>query len=120
MQADLEASSAATKKLAFIEAKLPDEPQVKFFLEHYNGDFTAEAIRQAAAENGFITVDNTTTNEVNEVEAMMQANRGGSPTASPGSDADLMERINAVQPGPNASKKIRDIMIAAGRYESDE
>lgn len=116
----VEANSAATKKLAFIEAKLPDEPQMKFFLDHYDGEYTAEAIRTAAAENGFLVLDQESQDEVGAVQQMMNAANGSSPTAAPGSDAALMERINAVKPGPNASKQIRDIMAAAGRYESDE
>lgn len=120
LQQQMEVSNAAVKKLAFIEAKLPDEPQVKFFLDHYEGEYTPEAIREAAATNGFIMVDNTTTEEVNAVQGMMDANRGSTSMAAPGTDRELTERINAVQPGPNASKQIRDIMIAAGRYETDE
>lgn len=120
LQEQVEANSTAVKKLAFIEAKLPDEPQIKYFLDHYDGDFTAEAIRTAAAENGFLVLDQESQEEVGTVQQMMIANQGGTPTAAPGSDTALMERINAVKPGPNASKQIRDIMQAAGRYESDE
>lgn len=120
LQEQAEANSVATKKLAFIEAKLPDEPQMKFFLDHYDGEYSAEAIRQAAADNGFIVLNQETQEEVGSVEQMMNANNGSSPTAAPGSDAALMERINNVKPGPNASRQIRDIMAAAGRYETDE
>lgn len=120
LQQQVEANSVAVKKLAFIEAKLPDEPQMKFFLDHYEGEYTGEAIRQAAAENGFLVLDQESQEEINSVEQMMNANTGSTPTAAPGSDAALMERINAVKPGPNASKQIRDIMASAGRYESDE
>lgn len=120
LQQQAEANSAATKKLAFIEAKLPDEPQMKFFLDHYDGEYNAEAIRAAAAENGFLVLDQETQDEVGSVQQMMNANNGGTRTAAPGSDTELMERINAVKPGPNASKQIRDIMASAGRYESEE
>lgn len=115
-----EVNSAASKKLAFIEAKLPDEPQMKFFLDHYDGEYSAEAIRQAAADNGFIVLDQQTQDEVGAVQQMMNASNGSTATAAPGSDAALMDRINQVTPGPNASKQIRDIMASAGRYESDE
>lgn len=120
LQQKVEASTESIRKLAFIEAKLPDEPQVKFFLEHYSGEYTPEAVREAAASHGFIHVDQETVQEVNEVQAMMNANSGSTKLAAPGSDRELIERVNAVPPGPNASRQIRDIMIAAGRYESEE
>jgi hypothetical protein len=121
LQQQVQDGADARKKLAFIEAKLPDNPQVKFFLDHYEGDHTAEAIRQAATEFGFL--ERQTQEEAdnqNAVEQMMQANNGATQLAAPGTDSDLMERINAVKPGPNASKQIRDIMQSAGRYQSDE
>lgn len=120
LQDQLELSSTAVKKLAFIEAKLPDEPQVKFFLDHYEGEYTPEAIREAAAHNGFIMVDKETNDEVGAVEGMMDASRGSTSVAAPGSDRELNDRINAVKPGQNASRQIRDILAASGRYESDE
>lgn len=120
LQQQVETNTEAMKKLAFIEAKLPDEPQVKFFLDHYEGDYTPEAIRMAAAENGFIVVDQETQEEVDVVSQMMEANSGSTKPAAPGSDKELADRINAVKPGPNASRQIRDIMAAAGRYQSDE
>jgi hypothetical protein len=120
MQADIDANAAATKKLAFIEAKLPDEPQVKFFLDHYEGDYTPEAIREAAATNGFIVLNRETEDEVGQLGNMSDASSGSTPASSPGSDKELMEKINAVKPGQNASKQIRDIMASAGRYQSDE
>jgi hypothetical protein len=51
---------------------------------------------------------------------MSDASSGSTPASSPGSDKELMEKINAVKPGQNASKQIRDIMASAGRYQSDE
>jgi hypothetical protein len=93
---------------------------VKFFLDHYEGDYTPEAIREAAATNGFIVLNRETEDEVGQLGNMSDASSGSTPASSPGSDKELMEKINAVKPGQNASKQIRDIMASAGRYQSDE
>lgn len=119
LQAQLSASSEATKKLAFIEAKLPDDPRVQYFLDHYEGDYTAEAIREQAAKFGFINVDQATDTEVAAVEAMMRANQGSSAIPAPGTDDAMNEEIMQVS-GPNSSFKIKEIMQRYGRYQEDE
>jgi hypothetical protein len=118
---DAAKNSESTKKLAFIEAKLPESPQTKFFLDKYEGEYTAEAIRAAAAEYGFIPPDPTVDNEIGTVEAMMQASSGAGQIAAPGTDADLMSQINAVSAtGPAGAAEIRQILERAGRWQSDE
>lgn len=52
----LEAELQATKReLAFIKAGIPmSDPRMTYFMKGYDGEISAEAIRQAAMEAGFI------------------------------------------------------------------
>lgn len=116
-----EKNEESTKKLAFIEAKLPENPTTKFFLDNYKGEYTGEAIRAAAAEHGFIPADPGVTTEVNDVQSMMQASSGGTPAPAPGTDTAMEAEINAVKSiGPQASAEIAAIMARYGRLVPDE
>lgn len=45
----------ARRELAFTKAGInPDDPKMRYFVKGYDGDMTAEAVRQAALEAGFI------------------------------------------------------------------
>ena len=52
----LESELAQMKReLAFAKAGInPDDPRMKYFVKGYDGELTAEAVRQAAVEAGFI------------------------------------------------------------------
>ena len=54
----LEKELLETKRLlAFARAGIdPDDPRMKYFVKGYEGDLTAQAVREAATEAGFITV----------------------------------------------------------------
>lgn len=44
------------RELAFAKAGLPmDDPRMNYFVKGYDGDMTAEAIREAATEAGFLS-----------------------------------------------------------------
>lgn len=48
------------RELAFTKAGInPDDPKMKYFVRGYDGDLTAEAVRQAALEAGFLASQNT-------------------------------------------------------------
>jgi hypothetical protein len=115
LKSQLADGESAKRKLALMDAKLPDTPQVRYFLDHYDGDFTPEEIRSKAAEFGFIEPDRQTQDEVNQVEAMMQASSGATFTA-PGTDAAMMDEINAA----TGSQQIAAIMRKYGKYQDDE
>lgn len=52
LEAELE---SAKRELAFARAGLPlDDPRMRYFVKGYDGDMTAEAIREAALEAGFL------------------------------------------------------------------
>lgn len=47
---------AAKRELAFTRAGIdPDDPKMKYFVKGYEGDLSAEAVRQAAQEAGFLS-----------------------------------------------------------------
>lgn len=59
-------SSELQKKVAFMEAGIPlDSPMSKYFIKAYDGELTAEAIRQAAEEAQLIA----STPQVNDTDA---------------------------------------------------
>ena len=46
---------AAKRELAFLKAGIdPDDPKMRYFVKGYEGDLSAEAVRQAALEAGFL------------------------------------------------------------------
>jgi ribosomal protein L12E/L44/L45/RPP1/RPP2 len=46
---------AARRELAFVKAGInPDDPKMRYFVKGYEGDLSAEAVRQAALEAGFL------------------------------------------------------------------
>ena len=46
---------SAKRELAFAKAGLPlDDPRMRYFVKGYDGEMTAEAIREAALEAGFL------------------------------------------------------------------
>ena len=51
LKAKADEASAAARKLAFVEAGVdPNLPVAKYFMKGYDGELTADAIRQAAIE----------------------------------------------------------------------
>lgn len=46
---------AAKRELAFLKAGInPDDPKMRYFVKGYEGDLSAEAVREAALEAGFL------------------------------------------------------------------
>lgn len=86
----------AARKLASYDAKLPQNPQVDFFLKHYDGEWTAEAIRVAAASYGFIEPDTQVANEVATIQGISEAASGSTPQPAPGGDDARLAEIRAL------------------------
>ena len=81
----IEQASEAQKKLTFMEAGInASDPKFKYFLKGYDGEFSAEAIRQAAEEAQLIAPQQTIPQE--DKSAWQQSNRiaAGAETASEG------------------------------------
>lgn len=47
-------AASLKRELAFARAGLPDDPKTTYFIKGYEGELTAEAIRTAAQEAGFL------------------------------------------------------------------
>ena len=55
LRAQAEAASSAARELAFVKAGIdPDLPISKYFLKAYDGELTADAIREAGIEAGLL------------------------------------------------------------------
>jgi hypothetical protein len=115
-----ETGAESTRRLALLDAKLPDNPQVKFFLEHYKGEMTAEAIRAEAAQFGFIGADEGAKEEVDAIGNVATASIGATNGPKPGSDQEVLDEINAVPPGPNAAERVQQVLIKHGRFIPSE
>jgi hypothetical protein len=92
----------ARRELAFTKAGInPDDPRMKYFVKGYDGDFTADAVRQAAVEAGFLA-----SNEPNQQaqanmasqERVMQASAGAI-IPDNGQDAALAQLASAMEEG---------------------
>lgn len=86
-----QALSKVQRENAFLQAKLPETPQIKFFQEHYAGEPTAEAIRSAATTAGFLDTG-PPASELNTLERIEETVRGA-PTLAPGGREAMYEEM---------------------------
>lgn len=97
----LEAELAAVKTKqardeAFAQAALPDSKMSLFFRQHYDGDPSAEAIRQAALENGIIgETEPGIQAQVDAIGAQSQAFAGADGTINLNTNAAMDAEIDA-------------------------
>ncbi len=107
----------AAKRVAFLDAEIPDNAQTRFFREKYDGELTAEAIRSSASEYGFVT-DDDHTEELGELAAQSDASFGAEGPTVLGSQEDmLMEMDKAAREAPRGkeSKAIADVVARYNR-----
>ena len=73
----------AKRELAFIKAGInPDDPKMRYFVKGYEGEMSAEAVREAALEAGFLTSQQSQPDPMKEAAAaaqqrVMAASAGG-------------------------------------------
>jgi hypothetical protein len=70
------------RELEFFKAGIPDTPATRYFRKGYDGDLDVGAIRAAAAEAGFIDVEDESGEidaEFEAMERMSDASNGGQP-----------------------------------------
>lgn len=70
------------RELEFFKAGIPDTPATRYFRKGYDGDLDVAAIRAAAAEAGFIEIEDEPGQQDEEFEAldrMSAASTGGQP-----------------------------------------
>lgn len=71
LESDLQ---AAKRELAFLKAGInPEDPKMKYFVKGYEGDLSAEAVRQAALEAGFLASQSSGPDPVLQQAAASQA-----------------------------------------------
>jgi hypothetical protein len=110
LEALVEANQGAARRIAFLDAGIPDTPQATFFREHYTGDLDPEVIKTAAAEHGFI--EDTPTPGVAEIEAQSEAAYGGQGNVVQGSDDEFnteVDRAAREAPRGKTSQAIDDV-----------
>ena len=61
------------RELAFTKAGInPDDPKMRYFVKGYDGEMTAEAVRQAAMEAGFLAPQQSGQSQVQQSAAAAQ------------------------------------------------
>lgn len=97
----------AARRVAFQDANIPDTPQTKFFRQHYDGEWTPDAIKAAATEFGFVapvTTDPATESAVAGAQAFSEAAAGGF-TPAPGNQAEIEREMDeAVSHAPHGQE----------------
>lgn len=107
--ADKVRAEAAERKLAFAEAGISlSDPKLSYFVKGYDGEFTPEAIKQAATEAGFIASENS-----DDTAALDRLNQAGAGASSPnvGADAAYLAEMDAA----TSSEQVTAIAAKYGR-----
>lgn len=95
----------AARRIAFLDAQIPDTPQTKFFREHYTGELSADAIRADATANGFLAAEDHTA-EVAELDGQSASMAGGTQPDAPGDmsqfETDVEEAVRSAPRGQEA------------------
>lgn len=103
-EARAEANASAARRVAFLDADIPDTPQARYFRETYNGSLDKDAIREAALTNGFLTEDDTSA-EIKAIESDTAAFVGGAqPTDLSHMDEFQAEVAKAVAKAPRGQE----------------
>jgi len=85
-------NEAAARRVAFLDAGIPDSPQTRFFMEKYDGALNGEAIKTAAQAHGFMAAQEAETQaEIDKIAEMSQASQGAESPEARGSE-EAMER----------------------------
>jgi len=84
------ANETAARRVAFMDAGIPDSPQTKFFMDKYDGPLDADTIRNTAQANGFLSAQEANTAaEVDAISDMSVATQGGQDPEAAGSEEAL-------------------------------
>ena len=87
-------ASDAARKLAFVEAGVdPSLPVAKYFMKGYDGELTADAIRQAAIEAQIIR-DTKAAEVASEAKAWDRTNQAAAGNTTGEAPLDWVTRIN--------------------------
>ncbi len=116
-----QANEAAARRVAFMDAGIPDNPQSRYFQQTYDGALEADAIKTAAQAHGFMAAEEAQTNaEVEQIDSMSRATQGAEPAEQAGSteaiDREMREAAEtAVREGRDVGEAIARVQMAHGR-----
>ncbi len=86
------ANEAAARRVAFLDAGIPKNPQTDYFQQTYSGDLTAEAIKTAAQAHGFLAAQEAETQAEIDVIEGMSFTAQGADTPERASSEEALDR----------------------------
>lgn len=94
-----EENARLQRELAFTKAGIDTDkdPRLTYFAKGYDGEMTAEAIRQAAETAGFLTPSSATTADQDDLKAYDRVSQASAGTASRTSDEDRVSALKQAQ-----------------------
>jgi hypothetical protein len=117
------ANAEAARRVAFQDASIPDTPQTKFFREHYSGEWTPDAIREAAIANGFIGETSPASAEsASQIALQADAAAGAEGTPAPGNMSEIereMDEAAAKAPHGMEAKAIEEVWNRYNKSPAD-
>lgn len=116
LRSAVESNSAAARRVAFLDANIPDTPQSRFFRDNYQGDLSADAIRTQATEYGFIT-DADHTADLAEVAAQSDAALGADGPAALGDHDEMLEAMDKAAREAPKGAEAKAIAEVVARYQ---
>jgi hypothetical protein len=106
------ANAEAAKRIAFLDAEIPDTAQTRFFREKYDGEMTSEAIRSSAQQYGFV-VDEDHSQELGDLVRQSEASSGAEGPTVLGSQEEMnaeMDKAARDAPRGQESKAIAEVV----------
>jgi hypothetical protein len=112
LQAELD---VLRREQAFDKARLPDDvPGINFFRENYKGDLSPEAIKEAAAQHGFIQPATDETADRQAQQRIAQSAAGVSDVPPADYTVGMREAAAKAQPGQEG-QAIAEYLRSIGR-----
>lgn len=108
--------SGAARRVAFLDAGIPDTAQTKFFREHYAGELTGEAIKASALENGFLTAEDHT-QELDDMAHQSEGMADGPPPLALGDQTEMLQAMDEAVANAPRGQESRVIAEVVKRYQ---
>lgn len=107
---------AAVKRVAFLDAGIPDTPASRFYREHYAGDLTSDAIKADAITNGFLATEDHT-EEIGAIAGQSEGVAGGEGPAALGDQAEMLREMDEAASKAPRGKEAQAIAEVVARYQ---
>lgn len=112
LEKQAEQNGAAARRVAFLDAGIPDTPATRFYRDHYAGDLDPEAIKADALANGFLT-ETDHADEIGAIASQSEGMAGGEGPAALGDHDEIMREIDeavAKAPRGKENQAIAEVM----------